>query len=224
MRKYHCKSKVKWYTLELSRQLHGFMAMAEKTKKRIINLIPNKNESVFVTFLAWALTVGRLLIIITETLALTVFLFRFILDVQIIDLHDKIKAQSLIIQSFQKAEDQFRNFQFRLTLAKEYDSKKDVSLSLLQTLINLGKNKITFQNILVTVDAMKIEAQASSATTLNTFVKSLKDIPEVRDVSIDRVESSPSTGIVTLSLTISLKDNLQKTSIPTNVEELEFEK
>ena len=60
-------------TLEVSRDWCGFVAMAEKVKKRIINLIPDKGDTLLSQFLSWALTVGRLLIIITETLALSVF-------------------------------------------------------------------------------------------------------------------------------------------------------
>src|SRR5689334_11570583 len=104
------------------------MAMAEKIKKRVINLLPNKGDSLFEQFLSWALTVGRLLIIITETLALSVFLYRFVLDVQIIDLHDKIKQESAIIDNLKDQEESFRNLQTRLLLAKNFDTKKDTTL------------------------------------------------------------------------------------------------
>lgn len=196
------------------------MAMAEKIKKRAINLLPHKGEALFEQFLSWALTVGRLLIIITETLALSVFLYRFILDVQIIDLHDKIKAESAIVGSFKTQEEAFRNLQTRLLLAKNFDSKKDTSLSLLQATIELGRNKVTFKNITIGVDSMVLELQASSATLLNNFVKGLRSNPDISDVSIDRVENSPSTGLVTLAITAKRRNNLQKISIPTDIKDL----
>ncbi len=83
------------------------MVMAEKIKKRVINLLPNKGDSLLDQFLSWALNIGRLLVIITETLALSVFLFRFSLDVQIIDLHDKIKAASRVVENFKESEETF---------------------------------------------------------------------------------------------------------------------
>jgi len=185
------------------------MVMAEKTKKRIINLIPNKGEGIFEQFLSWALTVGRLLIIITETLALSVFLYRFVLDVKIIDLHDKIKAESSIVNAFKDEEVQFRNLQTRLTFAKYYDSKKDKTLSLLQDTVELGRNKITFKSVTVTADGMDIEVQAPSASMLNVFVKALRNNPAISDVDIDRVENSPSSGIITVAIKTRLTENLQ---------------
>lgn len=200
------------------------MAMAEKIKKRVINLLPNKNDSVFEQFLNWAITVGRLLIIITETLALSVFLYRFVLDVKIIDLHDKIKSESLIVENFKEGENNFRNLQMRLAFAKEYDSKKDKTLTLFQDIVALGQNKITFINLNVKVDTITIEAQSPSAVTLNLFAKALKNHPDIKEVSIDRVENSPSSGLITIAITAELKTNLQKTSLPTSIKALEKEK
>ncbi len=200
------------------------MVMAEKTKKRIINLLPHKGDSLFEQFLAWSLTIGRLLIIITETLALSVFFYRFVLDVQIIDLHDKIKAKSAIVDAFKGQEENFRNLQTRLLLAKNFDSKKDTSLSLLEDIIDLGKNKVTFRTIHMSVNSVNIEIQASSATVLNNFVKALKSNPAISGVSIDRVENSPSSGVVALGITAKLANNLQTIPISSDIKDMEVSK
>src|SRR6185503_21080273 len=117
--------------------------MAEK--KRKINLLPNKGDKLINQFLSWALSVGRLLVIITETLALSVFIFRFSLDVKIIDLHDKIKNESQIIEGFQEGETTFRDLQTRLASAKTYDTTADKSLKILKDIIDMGRNRVTFK-------------------------------------------------------------------------------
>lgn len=195
------------------------MVMAEKTKikKRIINLIPDKGDNLLSQFLSWALTVGRLLIIITETLALSVFLYRFSLDVKIIDLHDKIKATSTIVQSFQSGEETYRNLQARLGFIKEYDTKKDTTLNLLKEVIDLGKNRITFKTLTVTVDSIEVEAQAPSSVALTAFVQGIKNHPEVTGVNIDRVQNSTENGLVTISIVAKLKSNLRQTSLTKNI-------
>ena len=67
----------------------GLVAMAEQVPT--INLLPNQGENLTTKFFNWALSIGRLLIILTEMVALATFLYRFGLDAQIVDLHDKIK-------------------------------------------------------------------------------------------------------------------------------------
>jgi hypothetical protein len=189
------------------------MVMAEKVKKRVINLIPDKGDNLLSQFLSWALTVGRLLIIITETLALSVFLYRFSLDVKIIDLHDKIKSASVIVESFKDGEDTYRNLQARLGFIKEYETKKDRTLTLLQDIIDLGRNRITFKNLTVSVNSIEVEAQAPSAGALTAFVQGIKNHPEISAVSIERVQNSTANGLITVSIIGELKSNLRQTKL-----------
>jgi len=88
----------------------------------------------------------------------------------------------------------------------------------------MGKNKITFRTIHVSVDSVNIEIQASSATLLNNFVKALKSNPDISGVSIDRVENSPSSGVVTIGITAKLANNLQKIPIPADIKDMEVDK
>ena len=181
------------------------MRMAQKIKKRSINLLPHKGDSLINQFLSWALTIGRLLIIITEGLALSVFFYRFVLDVQIIDLHDKIEAQSRIVQSFQDGEKLFRNLQARLAFAKEYDADKETTLTLLKEILDLGRNRVTFKNLVVSKDTIQIEVQAPSAQLLSLFTQELKNHPSIQQVTINRVENKTSSGIVLVGLSAEPK-------------------
>lgn len=183
------------------------MVMVEnKQKNRKINLL-QKNETFLNQFLSWSLTVGRLLVIITETLALSVFLYRFLLDMRIVDLHDKIRTENIIVTNFKSGEDTFRNIQSKLALAKQYDSSGSKILTILQDIVALGRNKITFTSIIVKTDVILITAQAPSASLLYNFTQSLKSYPDVTSVSIDRVENKPSLGIATVGITAKLKNN-----------------
>src|SRR5215469_2384590 len=94
--------------------------MAEKNTT--INLLPQENANILNQILDWALTIGRLLVILTEMVALGTFVYRFSLDMQIVDLHDKIKAESFIVANFQDAETTFLDIQDRLATIKQYNS------------------------------------------------------------------------------------------------------
>ena len=195
--------------LEVSRDWCGFVVMAEKThKKRVINLLPNRGDTVLNQFLGWALSIGRLLVIITETLALSVFLYRFSLDMRIVDLHDKIKTDSIIVQNFKDGEVIYRNLQSKLALTKKYDQSDDHALTILKDVIELGRNKITFNNITATNESVDIEAQAPSAASLELFTQALKSYPEVEGIDINRVENKTSSSVVLVGITAKLKNTL----------------
>jgi hypothetical protein len=174
--------------------------MAEISKPSI-NLLPNKGEGFLNQFLNWAVNIGRLLIIITETVALATFLYRFDLDMKIVDLHDEIKQKSFIVKSFQTYEDSFRNLQERLSLAKDYDKQGPKNLKIFTDITELGRGKVTFNNLSVSTETVRIEAYAPSATALSQFTNALKIYPGIASVSIDNVENSATNARIVVSIT-----------------------
>lgn len=172
-----------------------------------INLLPQKGEGFVTQFLNWTLTIGRLLIILTEMIALSTFLYRFDLDMKIVDLHDKIRGQASIVGSFKSSEDNFRNLQDRLALIKQYDSYGSTTNTIFRDITNLAKGKITFRNLTVESDNAKIEASAKSSAILAQFVNELKKYPAVASVSIDKVENSASTAQINVTISLMLKTN-----------------
>src|SRR5689334_17423335 len=83
-----------------------------------INLAKNRGETFTDRLIQFALTIGRGLVVLTEAIALGAFLFRFGLDRQIIDLHDRISQEQAVIKLLKKNEDTYRNLQDRIALAK----------------------------------------------------------------------------------------------------------
>jgi hypothetical protein len=177
--------------------------MAEKIKP--INLLPQKGEGFTNQFVSWALTIGRLLIILTETLALGTFLYRFSIDMRIIDLRDSIKTQSIIVSQFEDTEKTVRNLQSRLALAKNHDDSDRSTASTFSDIIEMGRNKITFKNIAVSKEAIKIEAQAPSSNNLKVFINSLKTYPGISSVSISSVENRTSNAVIIMNINATFK-------------------
>lgn len=171
-----------------------------------INLLPKKDGGFLNQFFTWTLSIGRLLIIITEFVALATFLYRFGLDMQIVDLHDKIKSQALIVENFKTSEDSFRSLQQRLALIKTYDSIGNRTHSIFTDIANAGKGKVTFTTLTVNPDNAKIEAQVISSQALSQFIKTLQNQPTITSVSVDKVENATSKGLIIVSLTATLTE------------------
>lgn len=178
--------------------------MAMANEKKSINLLPGKEGSFVTQFLNWSLTIGRLLIILVETLALGTFLYRFNLDMKIVDLHDQIKAESFIVDNFATQEEEFRNLQARLAMAKTY-GETNPAVTVFRDIAEMGRGKITFRNLFVTLDSVKIEAAAPSASALTAFTEALKKHPEVTDVSVDKVENRTTTSTIIIVISAKIK-------------------
>jgi len=172
-----------------------------------INLLPNKGEGLVTQFLSWALSIGRLLIILTETLALGTFVYRFGLDMKIVDLHDQIKSDSIILQNFKSSEDTFRDLQTRLTLAKHYTKSSGITPTVLNDIISMGRGNVTFQNLLVSQGSVKIQVQTPTTSGLSNFITALKQYPNLDDVTIDKVENQTSSSLISVAITAKLRIN-----------------
>jgi len=180
--------------------------MADKVhKQRNINLLPNKGDNVVNQFLSWALNIGRLLVIITETLALSVFIYRFSIDMRLVDLHDRIENASAIVASFKTGEDTFRDLHARLTTARDYEDKSGETLNILKDIVSMGKGKITFKSLTVNTDGVDIQVQASSVGLLSKFTTDLKNYPKILNLSVNKVENKTSTAQITVAISAKLK-------------------
>jgi hypothetical protein len=177
--------------------------MAEKTQT--INLLPHDSESFMTQFFNWALSIGRLLIILTEIVALATFIYRFSLDQQLVNFHDKINSESFILDNFQSAETTFIDIQDRLTAVQRYSALGTRTEDVFTTITKMGQGKVTFKDLTVNTQTATIEVEAPSPSILSGFVNSLKSYPLVTSVSIDKVETSPSNAQITVLITAGLK-------------------
>ena len=123
-----------------------------------INLV-KKRESFTDKFLSWALSAGRVIIILTEVIALSAFLYRFVLDRQLIDLHAKIRQEQAIIAFSKASEDKYRNLQDRLSAATRFSKLGQDQVKVLKDILALSASNTTFSNITTSDTNIKINAR-----------------------------------------------------------------
>jgi hypothetical protein len=177
--------------------------MAEKTQT--INLLPHDSENFMTQFFNWALSIGRLLIILTEMVALATFVYRFSLDSQLVDLHDKIKSESFILDNFQTAENTFVDIQARLAAIQQYSTVGSRTSTIFAAITKMGQQKITFKDLTIDTQDAKIEVESPTVAPLASFVNELKKYPLITSVSIDNVASDPTSAEITVIITAELK-------------------
>jgi len=169
-----------------------------------INLLKNKQVPLFDKFMDWALTVGRLIVIVTEIVAIAAFIYRFSLDERLIDLHSAIKEKQTLISLLKQDEDKYRNLQDRIALAGSLSEKNVKNNKIVLDIIGLIPAGVSIDSLTFNKDKITINANTNSVSSLTDLINILKDYPDVRSVSIDNIENKPFIGL-SVTVTTMLK-------------------
>lgn len=185
-----------------------------------INLLKKQGNSTLDTIIHFAITSGRFLVLLTETIALSAFLYRFTLDRQIIDTRDEIKANQAIVEQYQPLETDYRALQSKIKEAGTLHTEASLMPSLFTDLVTKGNGTVTFISLLVSTDLIKIEADTRSVSDLNTFITALRSDPKIEDVSIDKIENRTASALISVAITAHLKGEKEEKSTPDNRDQL----
>lgn len=180
-----------------------------------INLLRTREEPLLDKFLKWALSVGRTIVILTEVVALSAFLYRFSLDRKIVDLNDEIQQKQQQVSAFKEFEDDFRNLQVRLAAAKELDVSAATTTNLLNQVITLATGRIRFASLTVSEEVIRIEGETSSTAQLNYFIKQLRENSKIKRISLDKLDNRTSRSTIEFGISAYLTaENAKKNTNP----------
>lgn len=175
------------------------------TIKPSINLF-KKTNNFLDQFIKWALTIGRVVVIATEAIALAAFIYRFSLDEQLIDLNDKIVQKQSLVKLLKNNEDIYRNLQERLTIATQLTKDSQDLVNLTNSILAFSSSNFSINNLTILSNQIKIDAHAQSVSNLTNFVNTLKGNSQISSVSIDRIENRITSGLITVSITANVKN------------------
>ncbi|HRN96572.1 MAG TPA: hypothetical protein PLD54_03950 [Candidatus Levybacteria bacterium] len=175
-------------------------------KSTAINLSGKPKESNSTLFYKWTIQIGRIVIVLTELVALSALGYRFIIDRQIADLNDQIDRQILFIQSQEQKEQEFRGLQNKLSIIKTIKKDTDAKINVMNTVLDAANEGIfTTDNIAVNKNIISLSGATSSVFSLNGFIENLKTNEFVKAISIAEITSGD-TGIL-FKLNITLADS-----------------
>ena len=176
-------------------------------KSATINLLKNDKNQAVSQVVNWALGVGRILIIVVELIALSAFLYRFVLDNQIRDIQTKIKQEQAIVSSQKKNEDIYKNLQERLSVISTISDQSKKTTKTYKDIISFAPLGMNFTNVSLSDTGFRIEANVSSVYPLAVFINALKKYPQIETISIDKIENKTASAFITVSVSITLKGN-----------------
>lgn len=181
-----------------------------------INLLRNDRKETFEHIINWAVTIGRILVVVVELAALAAFLYRFTLDNQLQDLHSKIKQEQTIIEFQKKNEDTYRNLQDRLSLISSFSKNGEENLKTVKDILSFAPSGMTFTSVSFSSNRMQIEANVESVIPLSSFINKLRSYPSINTVSLDKIENKTSNAVITVGISTTFKEQGGINAIPNN--------
>lgn len=176
-----------------------------------IDLIKGKTSLVD-QFLKWALSFGRLLIIIVEVVAFSAFMYRFVLDRQIIDLNDEIKTKQSIIESSKIQETTYRNLHERLATIRKINTTGNTTPQILKGIVDNTPTDITYDSVSIGDGKLSMQLSVTSFSTMTEFMKSLKENPQIESATITGIDNSSGGNSVVITISAALVGASEETS------------
>lgn len=156
-----------------------------------INLIGKPKESLTDDILKWAINAGKIIIIVTELVALSALAYRFTMDRKIIDLHDQIKKADLFVKAQAAKEADYRSIQNRLTDIALTEKDTETKVAIINDILSaISQGTFASTNLTVSQESISINGVAYSIFPINNFIEALKTNPNVTSISLDEVTST----------------------------------
>lgn len=155
-------------------------------KRREINLLAKRGfeYSLLGKVLSWALSAGRVIVIITELVVIAAFLSRFWLDRTLTDLNEQNAALKNQVEAFSSFETEFRQAQERLTLYKNLTGSQTKYSETVKEFASLLPVEIALTGISLSPEGVEIKGKSLSESGLAGFINSLGKAKTIKDVKL----------------------------------------
>lgn len=173
-------------------------------KKREINLLKQRRfeDTLPGKVLHWALSAGRVIVIITELVVIAAFLSRFWLDRMLTDLNEQNTALKSQVEAFSSFENEFRSLQERLSLYKNLVSSQSKYPKLVKEVASSLPAEVALTSLTVSENAIELKGKSISEGGLAGFIKALGGAQTIKDIKL--ADLSLETGeqqLISFSLT-----------------------
>ncbi len=156
-----------------------------------LNLLPKEpwEKGLLGQLLTWVLSVGRYVVVFTELIVISAFLYRFGLDRSLTDWRASIKNKQAIIAGFGDLESSFRLVQKKLNTVKSVSGQPRVA-DTLALLSQMTPVDAVLTNITVNQEQVVLEGRVGSQTGLATLLNQAQLKSEFSDVVLENVKSA----------------------------------
>lgn len=157
-----------------------------------INLLPKEKweQGVLGKILKWALNVGRYVVVFTELIVISAFLYRFGLDKKLTDLNEEIERKKIIVNSYGDLEEKYRRLQSQLQLVSNKEKERVTATTILTVISQITPIDTSYTNIVVEKEKVSLEGETLSEVGLATLLAKAQAQSIFDNATLDSVTSA----------------------------------
>ncbi|MFA6325505.1 MAG: hypothetical protein WCX46_04745 [Candidatus Paceibacterota bacterium] len=189
--------------------------------KKELSLLPESENprSFGARFFKWITTTGRVTIVLTELIVISVFISRFWLDRKNSDLSEIVRQKQAILESATPFETEFTKLQQRLSYIKSLYSNQPEYDKQISSLISSTPTDLFYNKLSISTD------EKTKITTINTsligyreesivsFITNLTLNPDISQVNITKIEKKEKENQYLISIVLYFNGNKTKIEI-----------
>lgn len=175
-------------------------------QKSSINLL-QKDEfeaSTLGRIFKWALTVGKYIVIVTQLVVITAFIYRFKLDRDLEALNESIEQQQVEVVSYQDLERRVRILQDQLRTIKTITEKQLNAGSIFESLAQIMPKETSVELLSLSNDSLNLTGKTLTEVGLATLITGLQVQPQLSDITVSSITTGGAKD-PTLSFTLTAK-------------------
>ena len=134
--------------------------------------------------LTWAISAGRVIVILTEVVVISAFLSRFWLDRTLTNLNEDNAAKKAQVELSQNFENDFREAQARLVAYKIISTKNFTASGAVEEMSQYLPEDIVLTSIAVNSENVEIKGKAFTDGGLAILLKGVNDSPNYKNVGL----------------------------------------
>lgn len=175
------------------------------TKLGRINLLPKDSFefSGLGRFLKWALTSGRMLVVLTEFVVILAFGSRFYYDKKLNDLIEVIDQKQNVVESYAEIENRMRDVLARQKTVTNFSTVNLAINDRFGQIRRITPTDVTYTEISINETGFNLAGTAGSEGGLANLLVGVNNVPNVSGVSIGSVEYDQRKGIINFKISVT---------------------
>lgn len=169
-----------------------------------INLLPKDSfeQSALGKILKWALTSGRVLVVLTEFVVILAFGSRFYFDKKLNDLIEVIGQKQAVVESYVDIENKIRDLLSRQAIVDKY-LKENLGISdVINQIKRVTPADVSFTEISLDGVGFTLTGIAESEGGLASLLVGINNVPNVTGISVGSIDFDQRQGLINFKVSV----------------------
>lgn len=173
-----------------------------------VNLLPKDNfEFSFVgKFLRWALTAGRIMVVLTEFVVILAFASRFWFDKELNDLREVIDQKEMVVNSYAETEAEMRRILARQEPVKDYLENNLEMITRVDDLKYFLPEGVILTEMKIEKERISLVGVAGSEETFSRTIRAMAQMEGAYQTEVKELEFDQKKGGVNFKIVNYLKE------------------